>query len=157
MKSSDSPQFDPRDEITKVRQEIETVRNSVEFLAKELSSCKEMIAGLQQGGYGGPSGEQAEARSIDKLCNNYVSIVETVGIARQVFLVEDDNVAALWTIIEAPSEDSLRASYDEEVALLKTLEQNMPVDFYVLDTSELSEGETVESIMPSGAKLVWER
>jgi len=150
------PQIEFGDEITEMRREIDTLRYRTESVEQELSSCKQTIDELRKEVYGRPSTKLA---SVGELCEAYVEIVSGINIVRQVFLCETNNIATIWTIIDAtPFEDSLRTPiYDAQVKILSTLKENIPLDFYVLNVSELSEGEELKGIIPSNAKLVWEQ
>lgn len=155
-KIRDIPQTEFLDEITEMRREIDTLRYRTESVKQELSSCKQTIDELCKEVYGRASTKLA---SVGELCKAYVEIVSGINIVRQVFLSETNNIATIWTIIDAtPFEDSLRTPiYDAQVKILSTLKEDIPLDFYVVNVSELSEGEELEGITPSNAKLVWER
>ena len=164
MTSSDSPQAEFRDELARMKHEIDALCNSVELLKEELSFCRDTIAEMRKESSEGLSGEltsaeQAKPRALKGLCNNYLEIVSTIDIVRQVFLAEAEDTATIWTIVDAPPpEDSPHASlYNEQLKTLSILRDNLPLEFYLLNESELPEGKQTEGIIPSHAKLIWER
>ncbi len=164
MTSSDSPQSEFRDELARMKHEINALCNSVEVLKKELSLCRDSIAEMRKEPSGGLSdelisAEQAVPRALKGLCNNYLEIVSTIDIARQVFLAEDAGTATIWTILDdPPAEDSSHAPlYNEQLKTLSILRDNLPVEFCLLNASELLEGKQTEDIIPSHARLIWER
>lgn len=94
-----------------------------------------------------------------QLCQGYVERVRTIGIVRKVLLIETEDIPTIWTIIDAlPFEDSLRQPiYEAQLHVLRALEATTRLDFYVLNVSELPEGEQLTHIVPSGGKLLLER
>ena len=145
-------QIDLLDETAEMRQEISTLK-------RELSSHKQAIDELRKLVHGGLAIKPTTPVTIDELCKNYVEIVSTISIVRQVFLVESKDVLTIWTIIDAPPfEDSLRTPiYKAQLDILSALKENTTLDFYILNVLELSKDENLQGIIPSDAKLVWER
>jgi hypothetical protein len=158
-KVRDLTQIEFRDEVTEMRQEIDTLRNRLEFIEQELSSSKEIIDELRTEVYRRPVIKQTELATVGELCKAYVEMVSTINIVRQVLLVEVKNLTTIWTIIDTtPFEDSLRTPiYEAQIKILSTLKEDIPLDFYVLNVSELSENEKTESTVPANAQLLWER
>ena len=155
----DLTQIEFRDEVTDMKREIDSLRISMATMNRELSSYKQTIDKLCETVYGSLSTQQTKATRVDELCKDYVDMVSTIEVVRRILLVEDSGVTTIWTIIDAPPfEDSLRTPiYEAQIKILSTLKENIPLDFYVLNLSEISEDEELESIVPSNAKLVWER
>jgi len=158
-KIRDIPQTEFIDEITEMRREIDILRYRAKSVEQELASCKQTIDEMSKVVYEGLTIKQTKLATIADLCKAYVDLVSTINIVRQVLIVTTNHIATIWTIIDAPPfQDSLRTPiYDAQVKILSTLKENIPLDFYVLNVAELSEDEKLEDIIPSNAKLVWER
>ncbi len=95
---------------------------------------------------------------IDRLCREYVDKVSDINAVREVLVVEEEEVTTIWTIIKAPPfEDSLREPiYTAQLQVLRSLEQDTPLDFYVLNESELPADEKLSEIIPSNARCIWQ-
>ena len=93
------------------------------------------------------------------LCNAYVEIVSKIGIVKKIYVVDTSNGLFCWTIIDAePFDSDLRAPiYDAQVKLYQEMEEDMALDFHVLNLSELHDKQELKSILPPSAKLVWQR
>lgn len=146
-----------RDEVAEMRHEIDILHARVESVRQHLLSYKETVDELCKEVYGRSTTKTNELATIGELCKAYASIVSTINIALQVLLVQTEEVATIWTIIDAPSfNDLLRTPiYDAQVQILGSLRKNIPLDFCVLNVSELPEDEKLESIIPSNAKPIW--
>lgn len=96
---------------------------------------------------------------IDGLCREYVDEVRNIKAVREILVVEEEEVTTIWTIIKAPPfEDSLREPiYTAQLHVLRSLEQDIPLDFYVLNESELPADEKLSEIIPSNARCIWQR
>ncbi len=96
---------------------------------------------------------------IDKLCREYVDKVSDISAVREILVVEEEEVATIWTIIKAlPFEDSLREPiYAAQSQVLRSLGQDITLDFYVLNESELPADEKLSDIIPSNARRIWRR
>ena len=96
---------------------------------------------------------------IDRLCREYVGKVSDISAVHEVLVVEEEEVTTIWTIIEAPPfEDSLREPiYAAQLQILRSLEQDIDLDFYVLNEAELSADEKLSDIIPSNARSIWRR
>ncbi len=96
---------------------------------------------------------------IDRLCREYVDKVSDISAVREVLVVEEEEVTTIWTIIKAPPfEDSLREPiYTAQLQILRSLGQDIPLDFYVLNESELPADEKLSEIIPSNARCIWQR
>lgn len=96
---------------------------------------------------------------IDRLCREYVDEVSDISAVREVLVVEEEEVTTIWTIIKAPPfEDSLREPiYAAQLQVLRSLGQDIPLDFYVLNESELPADEKLADIIPLNARSIWRR
>lgn len=153
------PPAEFRDEVADMKREIDTLRIGMATMNRELSSYKQTIDKLCKTVYESPSKEQTKSTRVDKLCKDYVDIVSSIDVVRQILLVEDKDITTIWTIIDAaPFESSLRTPiYDAQVKIFSVLEEDIALDFYVLNISELPEKQELESIIPPSAKLVWKQ
>jgi len=153
------PQAEFRDEVADMKREIDTLRIRIVTMNQELISCKQTIDKLCKTVYESPPKEKTRSTRVDKLCKDYVDIISSIDIVRQILLVEDKDITTIWTIIDAvPFDSSLRTPiYDAQGKIFSVLEEDIALDFYVLNLSELPEKQELESIIPPSAKLVWER
>lgn len=151
------PQVQVRDEISDIRQGIVTLRNDMEAMKQELSSYKQAINELRITKV--DKIDVTKLTSVRDLCKSYVDLIGNIDLVIQVFLVESEDVATIWTIIDAPPfEDSRREPiYEAQVKILSIQKGNKPLDFHILNISELSEDVKIESIIPSTGKPVWKR
>lgn len=96
---------------------------------------------------------------IDKLCSEYVDKVSNIKVVREILVVEEEEATTIWTIIKSPPfEDSLREPiYAAQSQVLRSLGQDITLDFYVLNESELPSDEKLSEIIPSNARLIWQR
>jgi hypothetical protein len=99
------------------------------------------------------------SRDIGKVCREYIDRISANKAVREILVVEGEKVTTIWTIIKAPPfEDSVREPiYAAQLQILGSLEQVIPVDFYVLNKSELPSDEKLSDIIPSNARSVWRR
>lgn len=97
--------------------------------------------------------------SVAQLCEDYVNSIRTLKIVREVLLVEAEEITTIWTIIAAPPfEDSFREPiYKAQLHILRSLGDDKSLDFYVLNVLELPDGEELADVLPSNAKLLWQR
>lgn len=156
-KVGDLPATEFRDDVTELRQEIDTLRMTVHSLTQELAFSKRRIDELSE--KVDKIYPPVETNTIAEACKAYVKMVSGIDIVQKVFLIETMDVATIWTIIDAPPfEDSLRAPiYDAQLHILGMFRDHVPLDFNVLNVSELSENQEPNNIIPVNAKLVWER
>ena len=98
-------------------------------------------------------------RNIDKVCREYVEKISKIEAVREILLVEAEKINMVWTIIKAaPFEDSLRKPiYTAQLEILRSLEQDIPIDFYILNESEFSSEKNLSDIIPSNARSIWQR
>ncbi len=156
MKPNDSPQFELSDEIAKIRLDLGDLRNTTNLILKELSLCREAIAKLHREVSGRPSPKETRVSPIEQLCKTYLDVVSNMKIIHKVFCITAGNTATFWTIVDTPPpEDSPSIpQYNEQLNTLLILKENMPVDFYILDVSELSEEKQQEEPIPTEAELI---
>jgi hypothetical protein len=98
-------------------------------------------------------------RDIDRVCREYVEKISKIEAVREILVVEGEKVTTVWTIIKAPPfEDSVREPiYTAQLQILRSLERYIPIDFYILNESELSSDKNLSDIIPSDARSIWQR
>jgi hypothetical protein len=96
---------------------------------------------------------------IDRICREYVGKINEIREVREVLLVEEEEVSTVWTIIKAsPFEDSVREPiYTAQLQILRSLERDIPIDFRILNESELPSDQELSDIIPSNARSIWRR
>lgn len=156
-KVGDLPATEFRDDVTELRQEIDTLRMTVHSLTQELAFSKRRIDELSE--KVDKIYPPVETNTVAKLCEAYLKIVSSIDMAKKVLVAETMDVATIWTIIDAPPfEDSLRTPIcDAQLRILSMLKEQISLDFNVLNVSELSENQQPDDIIPVNAKLIWER
>jgi FtsZ-binding cell division protein ZapB len=156
-KARELPLTEFYDEITELRQEIDSLSVTVNSLTQELASSRKRTDELSK--KVDEIHSRVETNTVAKLCQAYVKIVSNIDMAKKVLVAETMDVATIWTIIDAPPfEDSLRTPiYDAQLRILSTLKEHVPLDFNVLNVSELPKKQEPNDIIPANAKLVWER
>ena len=99
---------------------------------------------------------EAEQPSVEELCQDYLNMVNTIEIVKQILIVEDEEGFTIWTIIEAePFDDSQRKPiYQAQINIFRQIEEGIPIDFRILNISECKQ---IEDIIPSSAKIYWQR
>ena len=139
----DVPVVEIVDEVS--RQEFESLCDRVEAL-EQVVFKKQIITEL-------------ELDTIFKLCTAYIEAIRSMDIVVKVMVTEAEDVTTCWTIIDAPPfEDSLREPiYAAQVNILSSLEDEISVDFHVLNIAELSEPAELNNIIPPNAGIVWQR
>ena len=147
------------DEFTNMKLVLGTLRREVNTLKQESSISKKTMAELSK--------KVQEIRSVilptipnlDELTNAYIQIVSSINIVHKVLVVETTEAATIWTIIDAPPfEDSYRdLVYDAQIEIFNMTKEDIPLDFYILNVSELVNKQELDKIIPSNSKLVWER
>ena len=157
MNSGKSPKPTLRSEIQAVKQEIDTLRQSVQLLMEEMEYFRHTIEELRREMYTAGPKEPPKRDSVDKLCRAYLDTISTVSIVDKVFVTEFEDTATLWTIVETPppQDSSEAAQYVEHYNILDILQQNLPVDFHIIQAGDLA-GEAGKAIPPE-ARLLWER
>ncbi len=77
-------------------------------------------------------------------------------VKKKILIVEDEEGFTIWTIIEAePFDDSQRKPiYQAQINILRQMEEGIPIDFRILNISEYKQ---IEDIIPSSAKIYWQR
>lgn len=159
VKTREFPKHEFLDDISELRQEVDTLKLEVKSLAKRLESSNLEIVKLSKKVNKESSIRQATTASLDKLCNSYVEIVSKIEIVKRIFVVDTRNGLVCWTIIDAEPFDSALCEpiYDAQVKIYQEVKEDLSLDFHVLNLSELHDKQELESVLPSGAKLVWQR
>lgn len=138
----DVPVVEIVDEVS--RQEFESLCDRVEAI-EQVVFKKQIITEL-------------ELDTIFKLCNAYIEKISSMDIVDKVILVDDEDVTTCWTIIDAlPFDDSLREPiYEAQLEILRSMDDDVPLDFHVLNIAELPDPEKLEQIIPSDAQTIWQ-
>ncbi len=159
LKTREFPKHEFKDDISELRQEVDTLKLEVKSLAQRLESSNLEIVELSKKISKENSIRQATTASLDKLCNAYVEMVSKVEIVKKIFVVETQNGLVCWTIIDTEPFDSALCEpiYDAQVNIYQEMKENLALDFHVLNLSELHDRKELESILPPSAKLVWQR
>ena len=99
---------------------------------------------------------EAEQPSVEELCQDYLNIVNTLEIVKQILIAEDEEGFTIWTLIEAePFDDSQRMPiYQAQINIMRQMEEGIPIDFRILNISEYKQ---IEDIIPSNAEIYWQR
>jgi hypothetical protein len=158
-KTREFPKHEFQDDISELRQEVDTLKLEVKSFAKRLESSNLEIVELSKKISKENSIRQATITSLDKLCNTYVEMVSKVEIVKKIYVVKTQDGLVCWTVIDAePFDSELRAPiYDAQVKIYQEMKEDIALDFHVLNLSELHDRQELESILPPGAKLVWQR
>lgn len=159
VKTREFPKPEFLDDISELRQEVDTLKLEVKSLAKRLESSNLEIAQLSKKIIKENAIRQATTVSLDKLCNAYVEMVSKIDIVKKIFVVETQNGLVCWTIIDTEPFDStlLEPIYDAQVKIYRQMESTSALDFHVLNLSELHDSKELESVLPPSAELVWQR
>lgn len=160
-KARSLPSLEFRDDFTELRRDADLLRAKIEVLSKELVSTKNKVQELYQEVLKLRADKKTETIAIDEICKSYIEGVKNLDVARKVLLSrsEDENVSIIWTIIDAsPFDDSLRFPiYEAQLKILKSLKEDILLDFHVLNLSELLENQNVEDIVPPDTDILWQR
>jgi len=158
-KARSFPSLEFRDDFTELRRDTDVLRARIEVLSKELVSTKTKVQELSQEVLKLRADRKTETTAIDEICKSYVEGVKKLDVVREVLLsrCEDDDVSVIWTIIEGPPfDDSVRLPiYEAQLKILKSLKEDTPVDFHVLNLSEFPEKQSVENILPPDTDMLW--
>ena len=132
------------DEVTQLKGEIQDLRIRVNSLEEKVAHWEATIA---------------RSADVQGLCEGFVKIVSAVDIIQQVYLTEAENLATIWTVIDAPPfEDNLRKPvYEAELEILRMSEDDVRLDFDMLNIQELPKPTDIANVIPKNAKLVWRR
>ena len=98
-------------------------------------------------------------RDIDTICAEYLAEITEIESLREILVVEEEEVTTVWTIIKAPPfDDSVREPiYAAQLNIMRSLEQDIPIDFYILNESELPSDKKLSDIIPCNARSIWRR
>ncbi len=160
-KARSFPRLEFRDDFTELRRDTDILRAKIEVLSKELVSTKNKVQELSQEVLKLCLDKKTKTIAINEVCKAYIEGVKNLDVVRKVLLSgsEDENVSIIWTIIEAPPfDDSLRIPiYEAQLKILKSLKEDILLDFHVLNLSELLENQSVEGIVPPDTDILWQR
>ena len=158
-KTRNYPKPEFRDEISELRQEVDTLKLMFKSLTKNIESSNKTIDDLSREIRQEHAVLQTASTSLKNLCNAYVEIVSNIEIVKNIYIVDNIHGLSCWTIIDAePFDSELRAPiYDAQLKIYQDMKEGIALDFHVLNLSELHDRQELESILPPSAKLVWQR
>jgi len=147
------------DDAAELRRDVDTLRFRLEQLARQQASLAEAIGAPSKLLPETPSTQPVDTHETAVVCGKYVGLVGRLAIVRKILLVRDEEGTTVWTVIEAaPFEDSLRVPiYEAQFEALRSAQEGALLDFYVLNTKELTEGQDPEGILPEDARVLLER
>jgi len=147
------------DDISELRQGIDTLKLMVKSLTKTIESSNKTIDDLSREIRQEHAVRQTVSTSLEMLCNAYVEMVTKIDIVKKIFVVDTSNGLLCWTIVDAePFDSALREPiYEAQVKIYKEMKEDLALDFHVLNLSELHDRQELKSILPLGAKLIWQR
>ena len=159
LKTRNYPKPEFRDEISELRQEVDALKVMVRSLTKNLESSKLIIDELSRQVRGKHPIRLKEQTHLDELCNTYIKMVSKIKILKKIYIVANDSDFQCWTIIDAePFNSAVRKPiYEAQIKIYQEMQENLALDFHVLNLSELADRQELESILPPSAKLVWQR
>ena len=158
LKTRNYPKPEFRDEVSELRQEVDTLKVMVRSLAKTLESSKLIIGKLSGQVHDEDPIRLKEQTHLDELCNTYIKMVSKAKVLKSIYIVANDRDFQCWTIIDAEPFDSaiLKPIYDAQIKIYQEMQEDLALDFHVLNLSELVDRQELESILPPSAKLVWQ-
>jgi len=158
-KTRNYPKPEFRDEISELRQEVDTLKVKVRSLTKNLESSTLIIEELSKQIRDKHPTYPKEQTHLDELCNAYIKMVSKFKILKKIYIVVNDNNFQCWTIIDAEPFDSAirKPIYDAQIKIYQKMQEDIALDFHVLNLSELAYRQELESILPPSAKLIWQR
>ena len=159
LKTREFPKHGFQDDISELRQEVNTLKLEVKSLAKRLGSSNLEIVELSKKTKKESYTQQPIAASLDKLCNSYVEMVSKIDIVKRIYVADTTNGLVCWTIVDTEPFDStmLEPIYDAQVKIYREKEDDLALDFHVFNLSELHDSKELESVLPPSAELVWQR
>lgn len=97
--------------------------------------------------------------NVDVVCTQYIEKVSSIEAAREILVVQAEKVTTLWTIIKSPPfEDSVREPiYAAQLQILRSLKRPIPIDFRILNETELPSDQDLSNAIPSNATSIWRR
>jgi len=152
-----SPQF--KDDISELRQEVDTLKVIVRSLTNNVESSNKVIDELSKQLHEKYPIARNVDTYLDKLCNDYIKLVSKVDIVKKIYTVVNETDIQCWTIIDAePFDSALRKPiYNAQIKIYQEMQGDLALDFHVLNLSELTDRQELERILPPSAKLVWQR
>jgi len=117
LKTRNYPKPEFRDEISVLRQEMDTLKVMVRSLTKNLESSKLIIDELSRHVLAKRPIRLKVQTHLDKLCNAYIKMVSKIKILKKIYTVANDTDFQCWTIIDAEPFDSaiLKPIYDAQI------------------------------------------
>ncbi len=159
LRTRQFPKHEFRDDISELRQEVDTLKLEVKSLTKRLESSDLKIIELSKKISKENSIDQATTASLDNLCNSYVEMISKIDIVKKIYVIDTNGALTCWTVIDAEPFNSTQSEpiYDAQVKIYQEMKEDLALDFHVLNLSELHDRQELESILPPSAKLVWQR
>jgi len=159
LKTRNYPKPEFRDEISELRQEVDTLKVMVRSLSKNLESSKLIIDDLSKQILDKRPIRLKGRTHLEELCNAYIKMISKIKILKKIYIVVNDSDFQCWTIIDAEPFDSAirKPIYDAQIRIYQEMEDDLALDFHVLNLSELADRQELESILPHNAKLVWQQ
>jgi hypothetical protein len=140
------------DEISEVRQEVDTLKvmvrtltNTVTVLLKEKKDIREYL--------------HATETNIDNLCKSYIQMLNSIEIAKELYTTDTNSGIICWTIVDAEPFNSnlLEPIYNAQVDIYTKMESTLALEFRVVNLKEINDSKELLNILPPSAKLIWQR
>ena len=161
LKTRRFPKTEFRDNVSELRQEVDTLKFMVKSLAETIESSNKTIEELSNEIRHKQTDQQIRETPLNSLCNAYIEMVSNIEIINKIYISETIKGLSCWTIIDAEPFDSAICEpiYDAQVSIYKEIKAdlNLSLDFHVLNLTEICDRQELDSILPSNAKLVWQR
>lgn len=140
------------DDLSELRKEVDDQKLMIKHLTTTIEELSRKFEQRQ-------SISQTTETLLDSLCKTYIEMISEIDIVKKLYIVETTNGLVCWTIVDTEPFDStlLEPIYDAQVTIYKQMENTSALDFHVLNLSEFQYGQELESFLPLGAKLVWQR
>lgn len=152
LKTRNYPKPEFRDEISELRQEVDTLKvmvrtltNTITGLSKENKDIREYL--------------HTTETYIDSLCKSYIQILNSIEIAKELYTTYTNSGIICWTIVDTEPFNSnlLEPIYNAQVDIYTKMESTLALDFRVLNLKELNNSKELLNILPPSAKLIWRR
>ena len=152
LKTRNYPKPEFRDEISELRQEVDTLKvmvrtltNTTTGLSKENKDIREYL--------------HTTETYIDNLCKSYIQILNSIEIAKELYTTYTNSGIICWTIVDTEPFNSnlLEPIYNAQVDIYTKMESTLALDFRVLNLKELNNSKELLNILPPSAKLIWRR
>lgn len=153
--------FQVLEELSDIPVEVSLLRDQVRLLIDEQARLDKAINEVRRRLGGKITAEMTQqANLINGICKVYVDLVSPIQVVKQVLVIDDGGITSIWTVIDAPPyEDQLRMPiYEAQLQLLRLVgEEDIPLDFLVINVSELPDNQELASTVPQNAKIFWQR